>query len=462
LFGLGGKSNILQTYYDEEDKDKITGTYNSRADMGVTGINYMLPLDKNTYLANRLSVSENGSIFSGQEKNESDELITTNDETLRKYAIRDALSVSGKLSARHFLSGGLEYTQYFYRFFVESYEREQGQMVTEQDQDGNAGLIQFYGNWKFRMTDKLTLVAGMHALDFRLNNDWSVEPRAGLKWQFTPTQRLNFGFGIHSQVESLPTYLVLQAGTSGNYSMPNKNIGLAKARHYVIGYENMFGPNLMLKAEAYYQDLYNIPVENDPASSYSLLNNATWYSTKELVNKGTGYNYGLELTLEKYFANSYFFLLTTSLYESKYRAMDGVLRDTRWNGNYVGNFLFGKEFNLSGRSGKSKTLGINTRFSLIGARRFTPIDLAASREKGYTVTHDDEAFTLRGDDIFVPNISVTYRINQKHVSHEFKADIQNVANCSGVVDEYYNNLTGKIEQVHQLALLPVIMYTIEF
>ena len=306
------------------------------------------------------------------------------------------------------------------------------------------------------------MVSGVHALNFRLNNDWSVEPRAGLKWQFTPTQELSFGFGIHSQVESLPTYLVLQTGTAGSVQEPNRNMGLAKARHYVIGYKNRISPDLMMKVETYYQDLYNIPVENDPSSSFSLLNNATWYTTKEMINKGTGYNYGLELTLERYFTRGYYFLLTTSLYESKYRALDGVLRDTRWNGNYVGNFLFGREFTFAGRNGHTKVLGFNTRLSLIGARRFSPIDLEASREKGYTVTVDDKAFSLRGDDIFIPNISVTYRINMKRTSHEFKADIQNVANCSGVVERYYDHQLDKIVDLHQLAILPVIMYTFEF
>ena len=462
IFGLGGKSSILQSIYADENKDQTIAVYNSKSDMGVAGINYLLPLSKNTYLTNRISASENGSIFIGDEINNENNFYRTNNETMRKYSLREELSVSSKLSAKHFISSGVIYTHYLYDFFVEIYEKDQQKMIPQQNQSGNAGLVQFYGNWKYRINETLTLVGGAHTVNNRLNNSWSIEPRAGLKWQFSPTQTLNFGFGIHSQMESLPTYLVLRADSSTSDYLPNKNLGLAKSRHYVLGYENMLSPNLVFKLETYYQDLYNIPVENDPNSSFSLLNNPAWYSTKELVNQGTGYNYGLELTVERYFNKGYYFLLTTSLYESKYRAMDGILRDTRWNGNYVGNFLFGKEFTFSKKPSRSNTLGINSKISLIGARRFSPIDLEASREKGYTVTDDSEAFSLRGDNIFIPSISVTYRMNRKNTSHELKLDIQNFLNCAGMVDMYYDHNSDKIIKIYQMPMLPVVIYSLQF
>ena len=126
--------------------------------------------------------------------------------------------------------------------------------------------------------------------------------------------------------------------------MPNQNLDFSKARHYVLGYNNMLTDNLLLKAEVYYQDLYNIPVEDDPNSSYSLINSVEGYTTRNLVNEGTGSNYGLELTLERYFAQNYYYMLSTSLFESTYRALDGIQRNSRFNVNYLGNILVGKEF----------------------------------------------------------------------------------------------------------------------
>src|SRR5690606_11931202 len=220
--------------------------------------------------------------------------------------------------------------------------------------------------------------------------------------------------------------------------------GFTKARHYVLGYENRLSQNLFLKIEAYYQDLYNVPVENDPNSSYSLINQTEGFTDRVLVNDGTGENIGLELTLERYFNNNYYFMSTLSLFDSEYTAMDGVERDTRFNANYVGNLLFGKEFELKTNSPNKKVISINTKLSLLGARRFTPIDLEASREQGSTVFLEEKAFSQRADDIFIANLAISYRIDSKKISQEFKIDIQNASNSAARLYQYYDEDTDQI------------------
>jgi hypothetical protein len=462
LFGLGGLSELQHKMTSEENAGQIISTFNTRSDLGVIGLSHLLPLSNRTFIESKVSVSENGSIYDQHELNDQDELFLSGRDNMRKYAIKGRSVINSKLNSRHFLSGGIEYTEYLYDYFTEYYQKDQDQLVTEQNETGNAGLLQLFGNWKYRIRENLTFVGGMHYLNNRLNGSKSLEPRAGLTWQFSPTQSLNAGFGIHSQMESLPVYLANQEEVDGRYVVPNRNLEFAKALHYVIGYENRFTTNLNMKIEAYYQDLYNVPVENDPGSSFSLLNTVGWYTTRSLVNQGSGYNYGLELTLERYFADTYYFLLTTSLYESKYKAFDRITRDTRFNGNYVGNFLFGKEFIFLNKPGRTKILSINTKLTLIGARRFSPIDLNQSREKGYTMEDESQAFTLRGDDIFIANLGISYRIHKRKTSQEFKIDIQNLTNNSGLVDMYYDASTDDIEYIHQLPILPVFIYTIEF
>ena len=106
---------------------------------------------------------------------------------------------------------------------------------------------------------------------------------------------------------------------------------------------------------------------------------------------------GVELTLEKFFSRKYYFLVTTSLYESNYIAGDRIKRDTRYNGNYVFNVLGGKEFTL-GKGLYPWTLSMSGRMILAGGRRHTPIDLEASREKGYTVRKEVLAWSEQYDD----------------------------------------------------------------
>lgn len=462
LFGLGGLSELKHKMPSEENVEQIISTFNTRSELGVVGLRHMYPISSKTFVESTLSISENGSIYDQHELDEQEVLFLTGRDQMRKYAFKGRTVISSKPGLRHFFSAGIEYTRYVYDYYTEYYQKDPGRMVMEQNERGEAGLLQLFGSWKYRIHEDLTLMGGIHYMNNRLNGQESLEPRAGLKWQFTPSQSLNAGFGIHSQMESLPVYLVRQEVGEGLFTVPNRMLGFAKTRHYVIGYENRFTSNLNLKVEAYFQDLYNVPVENDPNSSFSLLNMAGWYTTRALINEGAGYNYGLEFTLERYFADSYYFLITTSLYESKYKAMDNRIRDSRFNGNYVGNFLFGKEFIFDKKPDCTKILSINTRLSLIGARRFSPIDLEQSRIKGYTMVDESRAFTLRGDDIFIANLAVAYRINRKKTSQEFKIDIQNLTNNHGMVDMYFDSATDDIEYIYQLPLLPVVTYTLEF
>src|SRR5690606_13749371 len=233
---------------------------------------------------------------------------------------------------------------------------------------------------------------GVHVHGTTLNNDLYVEPRASLRWEFHHRQAFTAGFGVHGKMESLTNYFSIIPDSSGANATPNKNIGFSKAAHYVAGYENQLGANLFFKVEAYYQRLYNIPIENREGSSYSLINQADWFTDRMLVNNGTGRNLSLELTLERYFADSYYFLTTASLYDSKYKAIDGVERNTMFNGNYAGNFLFGKDFNLKTKGEKKEVIGINSKVSLLGARSYTPINMEESVAKDKTIWYEDRAF----------------------------------------------------------------------
>ncbi|KPL15239.1 MAG: hypothetical protein AMS26_08130 [Bacteroides sp. SM23_62] len=128
-----------------------------------------------------------------------------------------------------------------------------------------------------------------------------MEPRVGIRWQFTPAQSISAGAGIHSRLETLTNYLAERELGDGTVIQPNKHLEISKARHYVIGYQNNISKHFMIKGELYYQDLYDVPIEEDPTSSFSALKYACGITTMTLGNGGAGHNYGVELTLEKFF-----------------------------------------------------------------------------------------------------------------------------------------------------------------
>ena len=63
------------------------------------------------------------------------------------------------------------------------------------------------------------------------------------------------------------------------------------------------------KIEAYYQHLYSIPVVDK--TSFSFINlQADWFFNSKLQNSGSGRNYGLDLTMEKYLERGFYFMIT--------------------------------------------------------------------------------------------------------------------------------------------------------
>jgi hypothetical protein len=181
-----------------------------------------------------------------------------------------------------------------------------------------------------------------------------------------------------------------------------------------------------------------------------------------LVNEGTGYNTGVELTLEKFYSNGYYGLLTASVFDSKYEGSDGVTRNTVFNNGYVFNFLAGKEFKIG--KDKRNAVTFDTKVTTAGGRYYTPIDLTASQAVGQEVFIESEAFSLQYDTYFRWDVKFGYRLNSKKrkFSQQFYFDIQNFTNKENIFTKRYNRLTNEVNDVLQTGFFPDFMYRIQF
>lgn len=459
LFGLGGESHILQTYTDKE-VDKKYADSDFRANIGVIGLNHSYIINEKTYIKSYISASTALNGFNQHDFVDSDnKMFVAQKGRSRDGNIRFSSTLNKKLNAKNKVQLGFILTSISYNKKDEEDFRHTGTLNTVINANGNSGMAQAFVSWKYRINENLTAISGVHFTQFLLNNNNSVEPRLGIKYQLNNNQALSLGYGIHSKLENLSTYL---SGTSSSGEPGiNKNLELTKAMHFVIGYNNQLSHNLNFKTEIYYQYLYDIPVENNVNSNFAISYYSQGYTDKELVNDGTGRNYGIELTLERFFDHNFYYLATASLYQSKYTAKDGVERDSRYNANYAGNVIIGKEFKVGDKS-KNKTIGFNSRITLIGGNRYTPIDLEASKNEGYQVYDENRTFACKGDDVFFINIGFTYRRDRKKTTHELMFDVRNVTNNKATVMEYYNGWTGQIEKSTQLPMIPNISYSIKF
>lgn len=320
-------------------------------------------------------------------------------------------------------------------------------------------LFQPFVQWKYSLSEKITMVTGLHFQYFTLNHSYSIEPRFSVKWQFKPNQSLAFGTGLHSQL--LPVYqYFLQDGNGNRY---NKNLDFMRSFHAVIGYDVFFKHDIRVKAEIYFQQLWNLPVDTF-ASSYNMLNEGSGFDRffpGKLTNKGLGRNMGIEFTMEKFFTHNWFLLFSASLYDSRLQAGNGKWYHSDFNGQYILNALGTKEFKWTKKK-RINTIGIGGKITFGGGQRYTPYDTTLSQLTEDPVVID----SLRNSEQFKPyfrfDIKLNYRCNTKRFTHEVGIDLVNVTMQKNVLRIAYVSPQNPANEIYQLGFLPLFYYRLDF
>jgi CarboxypepD_reg-like domain/TonB-dependent Receptor Plug Domain len=460
VFGFGG----LSDQKGEAEKDSLKWEtdferYNSvyRSNTGAVGIKYSSILNSDAHLQNAV-------VFSGNEIAYEQEALDKQYNPFMDYTQKYANSkitfssvLNYKLSSRYNLRSGMYFNQLYYSLNQRELNDETNSFETQLNANGSTQSIQAFSQLNIKASDKLTLNAGIHYLQLLLNNSFSVEPRFSASYAISHIQRINIGYGLHSQIQPLGTYFG-EYEQNGTAIRANENLGLSKSHHFVAGYDRSLNEHLRIKFETYYQHLYNIPVKASVNSSFSLINRQWDYETDPLVNNGLGRNYGVEITFEQFMYNNLYFLLSASLYESKYKATDNIWRDTRYNGNANITFTAGREFTFK----KNRVFGLNIRTIYSGGFRDTPINVAESMAKGETVYYEDRAFTDQNPGYFRSDLRLSLKRNKAKSTHTLALDIQNVSNRKNVFGNYFEPLTGDVKTAYQTPLIPILSYKIEF
>lgn len=490
LFGLGGISDIVlndvkadlwETPGNRSMQTDISEDFDKGAHLANTGINHTISINGNSFLKTTLAYSKEGiedkiyeskiiQLYDGNGDFIRDSTVskTINFRSkLKKSNYRAAMTYNNKLNAKNKIQIGTKYSVLNYEFKQSQFLNTEADRFTLVNFNEQATTIQNFVNWKYRFNEAITIVSGIHNMNVLLNNKSTLEGRLALNWKLNSSNSIHLGYGNHSTMPSIHNYFAKVEQEDGSIMEPNRDLDLLKAHHYVLGYEKRFSENIMVKAEIYYQRLYNLPVENNDTSYFATINEGLEFRYVDLVNKGTGKNYGIELTLERFFNNNYYYLINGSLFSSKYKSLEGVERNTQYNSNYLINFLCGKEYENLGKN-RNRTLSLNAKVFFSGGKKIIPLlrdsegNLEVDPENNKYWDYE-KAYEDKIENLYQITLSASHKWNKPKATHEIFLNLDNVTNNKGRINEFYDESeNGSTGYTTQFGLFPNLMYKVYF
>ncbi len=362
-------------------------------------------------------------------------------------------AVNHKFGARHTNRSGITLTNIRYNMNLDFAPVPGEPLENFAGSADNTYLLSAYTNSRINLGKSFLLSAGVNTQFLALNRHTTIEPRVSLKWQASPKSSFTAGYGLHSRMEKPDVYFVKDE----NGTQPNRKLDFTKSHHLMLAYNHRISEDMNIRIEPYYQYLFDVPVAN--GGSFSLINRNDYYITDVLVSKGKGRNYGLDITFERYLTKGLYYMVTGSLFESKYRGGDGNWYDTRYNRRFILNGLIGKEWML-GRN----LLGVNLKSTLMGGKRYTPVDEETTLARPDKKVQYDETrmFSQQFSPMVIGDFSVRYKINRERTAHEFAIKSVNATRQEEYAEHRYNIRTGIIEPYRPVTSLFNVSYRIEF
>jgi len=464
LIGIGGMSkiNLEESNNSGWTSEMLAGTevcYGSN--MGVTGITNKYFLSEKTRIESSVCASYSGSFNDVDSLQENNTYNNYYDENYAETKYNITSKIISKLNSKNTFLAGINIEFFDFSFYDKIFNYNLNKSINYTDINKQTALYQSYAQIKHRITGSINLNFGLHGQIFSLNQSKILEPRLGIDYTINYKHSIKLGYGLHGQTQPMLIYFTqtLADTLSNKYSLTNENLDFTKSHHFIVGYDYKISENLRFKIESYYQYLYNIPVEQNN-SYYSMVNfGSSFYSEKtdSLVNEGVGKNKGIELTVEKFLSNNFYFLLTSTFYNSKYKGSNEKWRNSAFNGNYIVNYLTGYEIPIN-----NNALSFNIKIVWAGGKRYIPININESALKGETVYNYEDGYNKRYPDYFRTDLRISFRQNLTKTSQEWSFDVQNLTNHKNIYTRKYEPDLQQVVDILQMELFMIGSWKIYF
>ena len=214
----------------ETQGDRQSG--NTAFDKAAGGLTHKYLINADTYIRSSLAATYSKDRTRADQMTEDDKLVHVGDIRNSKWDIVFNSYLNKKFNSNHINRTGITVTGLQYDLDYKISPNFGLDVPMEQISKGNGGscVLSAYSSSVINLSNHLTTSLGITAQYFTLNKNWTVEPRAALKWSFNPKHALALAYGLHSRREKLDYYFVEQEANGKTES--NRYLDFSKAHHF--------------------------------------------------------------------------------------------------------------------------------------------------------------------------------------------------------------------------------------
>lgn len=306
-----------------------------------------------------------------------------------------------------------------------------------------------FASYSHTLWGALTAHMGVRAAYFSEPDKVYVEPR--LRLVYTVDDALSFHTAYAVVHQSAPPFLTLQDSANTRLNVP-------QAQHIIAGFNYLLSEDTRLTVEAYAKEYDTFPlsplapvwfVVDDVAGDESEYN---YYG--KLVDSGKAYTRGIELMLQKKFANELYGMVSATWFRSRYRDLTGEWRNRLFDNRFV--------FALSAGWKPNDDWELSFRWVYAGGKAYTPIDVEASRAAGSTVRDRSRIMDAYYPAYHSLNVRVDRRFYFMNTNLIVYLNILNAYNRDNVRSYYWNGQKQAVEYNSMLPVIPILGVEYEF
>ncbi len=444
FFALGGTSrNVFTAVADttewEFDKDSQDITY--QAGTGAVGATVDVPIGEHARFRSTVAWS---STYQTREAIEHDTALTAFTRTYQSLDERKLSAIAqaeGSIATRlRYTVGGSAMQRYVHNLFNE---------VTE------GWLVRPFAQARYQITEHLHAHAGLAYSHFTFNGSDALEPRAGLRWRMTKGRTISAAYGVRSQLPYHPIMAIAPIVQGVWPDVQNSRMGLMRSQDITLGYEHAVNEQLVVRVEGYHQQITGMPLMRYD-STESTFNAWDAPLPIHLIDGGEATVQGVELSLVRNFVDGLYYQANGSVFQSRYRDLEGAWRSARWDAQWTANLMVGREFRKV-KEDRVRTWGVSGRLFGMGGLRYTPLADGTTAPDAVVMPYSaQQAMIYRLD------LRVYLKKDRNGRTGQWALDLQNATNARNEAFIYFDRRQDALVTKYQMGLIPNLSYRIEF